>query len=99
MNNKPRVLVMGATGQVGGSVASLLGKEPQLEVVAAARNPAKASHLGVAVVLLDLDRIETFPPALEGIDRLFMATGYTVDARHERAGSRPPVCGFRTRRA
>jgi NAD(P)H dehydrogenase (quinone) len=79
MNNKPRVLVMGATGQVGGSVASLLAREPQLEVVAAARNPAKASHLGVPVVLLDLDKIETFAPALEGIDRLFMATGYTVD--------------------
>jgi len=79
MNNKPRVLVMGATGQVGGSVASLLAREPQLEVVAAARNPAKASHLGVPVVFLDLDKIETFPRALEGIDRLFMATGYTVD--------------------
>jgi len=79
MNNKPRVLVMGATGQVGGSVASLLAREPQLEVVAAARNPAKASYLGVPVVLLDLDKIETFAPALEGIDRLFMATGYTVD--------------------
>jgi NAD(P)H dehydrogenase (quinone) len=79
MSNKPRVLVMGATGQVGGSVASLLAREPQLEVVAAACNPAKASHLGVPVVLLDLDKIETFAPALQGIDRLFMATGYTVD--------------------
>jgi hypothetical protein len=33
----------------------------------------------VPVVLLDLDKIETFAPALQGIDRLFMATGYTVD--------------------
>jgi NAD(P)H dehydrogenase (quinone) len=79
MNNKPRVLIMGATGQVGGSVASLLAREPQLDVVAAARNPEKAAHLGMPVVLLDLDKIETFAPALEGVDRLFMATAYTVD--------------------
>jgi NAD(P)H dehydrogenase (quinone) len=79
MSAKPRVLVMGATGQVGGSVASLLSKQPQLDVVAAARNPAKAAHLGVPVLHLDLDQIETFAPALEGIDRIFMATAYTVD--------------------
>jgi NAD(P)H dehydrogenase (quinone) len=79
MSNKSRVLVMGATGQVGGSVASLLSRNPQLDVVAAARNPAKAAHLGVPVVLLDLDKIETFAQALVGVDRLFMATAYTVD--------------------
>jgi NAD(P)H dehydrogenase (quinone) len=79
MSNKPRVLVMGATGQVGGSVASLLSRNPQLDVVAAARNPPKAAHLGVPVVPLDLDKIETFAPALAGVDRLFMATAYTID--------------------
>jgi len=79
MNNKPRVLVMGATGQVGGTVASLLSEQPQLDVVAAARNPAKAAHLGVPVVHLDLDKIETFAPAIEGVDLIFMATAYTVD--------------------
>ena len=40
MSNKPRVLVLGAAGQAGGSVASLLSEQPQLDVVAAARNPA-----------------------------------------------------------
>jgi uncharacterized protein YbjT (DUF2867 family) len=30
-------------------------------------------------VYLDLDKIETFRPALEGTGRIFMATGYTVD--------------------
>jgi NAD(P)H dehydrogenase (quinone) len=79
MSNKPRVLVMGATGQVGGSVASRLSEQAQLYVVAAARNPAKAAHLGVPVVHLDLDKIETLAPALEGVDRVFMATAYTVD--------------------
>jgi NAD(P)H dehydrogenase (quinone) len=79
MNTKPRVLIMGATGQVGGGIIPLLIKDPSIEVVAAARDVEKAKHLGVPVVYLDLDKIETFAPALEGIDRIFMATGYTVD--------------------
>jgi NAD(P)H dehydrogenase (quinone) len=79
MSNKPRVLVMGATGQVGGPVASLLSQHPELEAVAALRNSAKAANLGIPFVQLDLDRIETFAPALRGIDRVFMLTGYTVD--------------------
>jgi NAD(P)H dehydrogenase (quinone) len=79
MPRKPRVLVMGATGQVGGAVIPLLAEDPGVEIVAAARNLAKARYLGFPVVHLDLDRIETFAPALEGIDRIFMATGYTID--------------------
>jgi NAD(P)H dehydrogenase (quinone) len=78
-DNKPKVLVMGATGQVGSSVAALLSRNPNLITIAAARNPPKATHLGIPVVHIDLDRIETFAPALNGIDRIFMATGYTVD--------------------
>ena len=79
MTDKARVLVLGATGQVGGALVPLLANEPGIEVIAAARTPARAEHLGVSVVTLDLDKIETFAPALEGIDRIFMATGYTVD--------------------
>jgi NAD(P)H dehydrogenase (quinone) len=79
MSSKPKLLVMGATGQVGGTVASLLSRNPNLDTVAAARTPIKAAHLGVPVVHLDPDNIETFAPALQGVDRIFMATGYTVD--------------------
>ncbi len=79
MSKKPKVLVMGATGQVGGSIIPLLAKDSSVEVIAAVRNPGKAQDLGVSAVYLDLDKIETFAPALEGIDRIFMATGYTVD--------------------
>ena len=79
MTKKPRILVMGATGQVGGSVLPNLARDTSVDVVAAARNPQKARHLGVPVVHLDLDRVETLAPALAGIDRIFMATGYTVD--------------------
>ena len=79
MNHQPRVLVMGATGQVGRAVVNLLKNDPSLEVVAAARSVQKAKTLEVPIVHLDLDNIETFEPALAGVDRLFMATGYTVD--------------------
>jgi len=79
MSKKPRVLILGATGQVGGAVIPLLAANTGMEVVAAARNPAKAASLGVPVVRLDLDDFSTFAPALESVDRLFMATGYTVD--------------------
>jgi NAD(P)H dehydrogenase (quinone) len=77
--HKPRILVLGATGQVGGALVALLAKNESVEVIAAARNPDKAKHLGVNSVYLDLDKIETFAPALENIDRVFMATGYTID--------------------
>jgi len=74
-----RVLVMGATGQVGGAVVNHLKGIASIDVVAAARNVSKAKSLGVPVVHLDLDDIETFASALSGVDRLFVATGYTVD--------------------
>src|ERR1700723_1487004 len=74
-----RVLVMGATGQVGGAVVNHLKGIASIVVVAAARNVSKAKSLGVPVVHLDLDDIESFASALSGVDRLFMATGYTVD--------------------
>ena len=49
------------------------------EVLAAARSPEKAKDLGVPAVYLDLDKPESIAPALEGIDRAFLATGYTID--------------------
>jgi NAD(P)H dehydrogenase (quinone) len=79
MSGKARVLVMGATGQVGGALIPLLAANDNIEVIAAARNREKAGKLGVPSVHLDLDDFSTFAPALEGIDRIFMATGYTVD--------------------
>jgi NAD(P)H dehydrogenase (quinone) len=79
MDRTIRVLVMGATGQVGGAVVNQLKGIASIDVVAAARNVSKAKSLGVPVVHLDLDDIETFAPALRDVDRLFMATGYTVD--------------------
>jgi NAD(P)H dehydrogenase (quinone) len=79
MERKPRILVMGATGQVGGSVVAQLRGNRAVEVIAAARDVLKARTLGVPVVRLDLDEIDTLAPALHDIERIFMATGYTVD--------------------
>ena len=77
---KPRrILITGATGQVGRKVVKILRSDSSLEVVAAVRSAAKGKELGVPLVELDLDKIESFAPALKGIDRVFLMTGYTVD--------------------
>lgn len=76
---KRKILVTGATGQIGGMLIRHLAGDASLTVVAAARAPEKAKGLGVPVVLLDYDRVETLVPALEGVDSVFMVTGYTVD--------------------
>ena len=64
MKAKARVLVMGATGQVGCALVARLVADEGVKVVAAARTSAKAKHLGVEVVEFDLDRVDTLAPAL-----------------------------------
>jgi NAD(P)H dehydrogenase (quinone) len=78
-NNKPKILVLGATGQVGKNVISHLITNDKVELIAAARSPEKAKDLGVPVVYLDLDKPESIAPAIKGIERAFLATGYTID--------------------
>jgi uncharacterized protein YbjT (DUF2867 family) len=71
-----KVLVTGATGNTGpGLVASLC--RAGVEVRALVRNAAKAQPLraaGADVVLGDLDKPETIPPALEGVSRIYLLT-------------------------
>jgi NAD(P)H dehydrogenase (quinone) len=67
--------VQGATGQVGKNVISHLIPSDKVEVLAAARSAEKPKELGVPVVYLGLDKPESIAPALEGIDRVFLATG------------------------
>jgi NAD(P)H dehydrogenase (quinone) len=76
---KKKILVTGATGQVGGAVIPHLLAHDSVEVFAASRNPTKASDLGVRLRYLDLYDFDSILPALEGIDRVFLMTGYTVD--------------------
>lgn len=79
MERSPRILVLGATGQVGRALVALLRGGPSIEVIAAVRDVTQARTLGVPVVHLDLDKIDTFAPALQDIQRVFLVTGHSVD--------------------
>ena len=63
------ILVTGATGKVGAEVVRAL-QAAKAPFRAALRSPGKAE--GYEAVAFDLDRPETFGPALAGIDRLFL---------------------------
>src|SRR5260370_31771111 len=83
---KPRVLIIGSTGRIGRRVISEIAKVDAVEAVFASRTleQVEAWHNdGKEAVFLDLDRPETFPEALTGVDRLFLATGYTVGMEHQ----------------
>ena len=80
-NEPPRVLVTGASGKVGGAVARALD-DTHGEVIAvrasrSRKTVEKWEQQGMRAVYLDLDDPETFPAALEGIDRVFLSAGYT----------------------
>ena len=77
-----KVLIIGATGQVGSRTIDFLLNEQDVEIAASVRSPEKAAAFaarGIATVALDLDDESTHLSALKGIDRLFVLTGYTVD--------------------
>lgn len=82
MTNKPNILVLGATGKVGGEVVSQLQDNQDVNIVAATRSPEKVQAFkdqGIDSVILDLDEPKTIAPALKNIDRALLLTGYTVD--------------------
>ena len=70
------ILVIGASGKVGGqAVRALVAKG--LPVRTLSREPAKidALGLGVEAVKGDLDDATTIPPALEGVEKVFLVAG------------------------
>ena len=82
MTNKPNILVLGATGKVGGEVVTQLIDNKDVNVIAVTRSPDKAQAFkekGIDSVILDLDDPDTIAPALQNIDRALLLTGYTVD--------------------
>lgn len=82
MTDKPNVLVLGATGKVGGEVVNQLIDDEDINVIAATRSPEKAQAFkdkGIESVILDLNNPDTIVPALKNIDRTLLLTGYTVD--------------------
>jgi uncharacterized protein YbjT (DUF2867 family) len=78
----PRVLVIGSSGRTGAATADVLDAASQyVTPVRASRNPETVAFWlkqGKQAVYLDLDDPDTFPPALEGIDRVFLMAGYTA---------------------
>ncbi len=80
--SKPTILVLGGTGKVGRETARLLAQSGDMRVIAGIRSPEKAAPLadqGIEIRHLDLDRHETLLPALEGVERALLLTGYSVD--------------------
>ncbi|WP_031522244.1 NAD(P)H-binding protein [Streptomyces sp. NRRL F-5123] len=79
------IVVTGATGQLGRLVtAALLRRVPASEVVAAVRDPQKASGLaeqGVEVRTADYDRPETLAGAFRAGDTVLLISGDTVGRR------------------
>ncbi|ASU32525.1 SDR family oxidoreductase [Mucilaginibacter xinganensis] len=78
----PRILITGATGQVGSKTISFLLSNKEIEIIASVRSPEKAAafnKMGIATVILDFDDESTHLPALKNIDRVLIVTGYTVD--------------------
>ncbi|MDH2429203.1 SDR family oxidoreductase [Sphaerisporangium sp. TRM90804] len=66
------ILVTGATGAVGNHVVAQL-VEAGAKVRALTRSPGKARFdPQVDVAIADVDKPETLPPALEGVERVFM---------------------------
>ena len=69
-----RILVTGATGNVGRLVVDHLLAAGETQVRALTANPARAAlPAGVEVVDGYLGRLETMPTALKGVDRMYLA--------------------------
>jgi NAD(P)H dehydrogenase (quinone) len=79
--SRPRVLILGSTGRIGSNGIAELERINTVKVGHSSRKLEQVEAWrrdGKNAVLLDLDQPETFPEALSGIDRVFLATGYTV---------------------
>ena len=70
------ILVTGATGKVGGQALRRL-VDKGLDVRALARDPAKVEALGLGVEAVpgDLDKPDTLPPAMAGVDKVLVVAG------------------------
>ena len=83
--NQPRILVMGASGQLGRLVvAELLRTTPAARIAATVRDgeaAARLAALGVRAHLADYDRPETLDAAFAGADRLLLISSNEIGGR------------------
>jgi NAD(P)H dehydrogenase (quinone) len=76
------IAVTGATGQLGRLVIEKLKvRVPAGEIIALARDPAKATDLGVTVRTAEYEVPETLTAALRGVDTLLLISGDAVGKR------------------
>ncbi len=80
-NKKPIAMILGVTGQLGGLIAERLLNQDIISMRVTARKkeqlPKLKEKYGDAVYL-DLDDPRTFTSALQGVESLFLLTGYSV---------------------
>jgi NAD(P)H dehydrogenase (quinone) len=86
-DNSPLVFLMGVTGQTGRYILEDFDKNPgDVRVRIGVRKQEDLERLrneGRDAVLFDLDDPRTFGPALCGVDRLNILTGYTIAMTHQ----------------
>lgn len=71
-----KIAVTSASGQLGTAIVKELIREAGKEnVIAIARTPGKAKHLGVEVRKGDYNHREDFDTALKGVDKLLLVSG------------------------
>ena len=76
------IAITGATGQLGRLViGKLKQKVATSEIVALARDPAKATDLGVETRLADYSKPETLDKALTNIDKLLLISSSEIGQR------------------
>jgi NAD(P)H dehydrogenase (quinone) len=78
------IAITAATGQLGRLVVESLKRPvPADRIVALARSPERAAHLGVPVRQFDYDAPATLEPGLAGVDTLLLVSGNEVGRRVE----------------
>ena len=86
MSKTTRILVIGATGQVGGAALDFLADKPGIDVFGTTRDLSKKSSIeakGAVARELDLDDPASIQSAVEGIESLLLVTGYSVSMLHQ----------------
>ncbi|MCD8872237.1 NAD-dependent epimerase/dehydratase family protein [Staphylococcus gallinarum] len=82
-----RILVIGASGRVGSKVVKYLDENNEGIIIRLATSRPETAETwineGREAVVLDLNNSETFPKALENVNRVFLLTGYTSDMLHQ----------------
>jgi uncharacterized protein YbjT (DUF2867 family) len=82
MTSQANILIIGSTGKVGSKALEYLLENSNENVIAATRTKAQESSLakqGIQSVYFNLDDVTSIKRALDGIDRLLLLTGYSVD--------------------